>query len=301
LTACPAATVILPAYNREDSLRRALCSVLRQTLEEFECIVVDDASESDLRAVVESCGDARLRYVRRSVNGGPYAARFTGLKAARAPCVLFLDSDWELYPWALRQACRHFEQNPRVDMICALHVHSEDGRLFVRVRDAPRVVTPDEARREPPIPDRVVAVRSCVVEEWLQKRDDYFALEAHQFLTAKIRHLQLYIDEPWTLYHTSEPGRVTSSMSRARALDDYVRFLEEHRALIDDPQSYMLLDELLKDAYFALWRARRGEAAYAASCLRARSLSPRLALLEVAIRRISGRLPALSPSRTIWA
>ena len=164
----PAVTVVIPVFNRDRELRRALKSVLCQTLIDFECVVIDDASDYDIAAIVASYGDPRLRVIRRECNGGPYAARFSGMRVARGRYALFLDSDHELYPWALAQACRYLDKTAQVDMVSALFVHDEDSRLFVRVRDAPRIVTPEEACTEPGVPDRVSAVRRCVVEEWLR-------------------------------------------------------------------------------------------------------------------------------------
>ena len=293
-------TVILPVYNREMQLRRAIASVLRQTMPHFDCIIVDDASECNVEAIVASYGDVRLRCIRREVNGGPYAARFTGMEAMRGHHALLLDSDWELYPWALAQALHYLETNPAVDMVRGLHVRNEDSCLFVRVRNGPRVITPAEASREPPIPDRVVAVRRCVVDEWLEKRCDYFALEGHQFLTAQLTHNQLYVDEPWTLYYVDGGDRVTVARSVNRELDDFARFLAEHHTLISDERPSVLLDAMLKDAYFALWRRRRPEAAEARRALHARGKSPTRALLEVTMRKIAARLPWVRDQPTTW-
>src|SRR5438067_13823117 len=110
----PLITVVLPVHNRDKVLRRAIDSVRGQTLKEFECVVVDDSSDFDIAPIVSSYGDSRLRFIRRDVNGGPYAARFTGLQAMQGDYALFLDSDWELYPWALAQACRYLDEKPNV-------------------------------------------------------------------------------------------------------------------------------------------------------------------------------------------
>ena len=300
MTDVPSVSVILPVYNRDKPLRRAISSLMRQTLHDFECIVVDDASDLDVCAIVASFDDERLRYVRRGTNGGPYAARFTGFASARGVYVFLLDSDWELYPWTLAQAQRYLDETPAVDMVCGLHVRNHDSRLFVRICDAPRIVTPELARREPPVPDRVVAVRHCVVDDWLEKCPDYFALEAHQFLTAKLRHSQLYVDEPWTIYHIDGSDHVTTSHAKDLMLGDCQRFIEEHGALIQDLEEYVLLDEMLKNAYFTFWRHRRPEAARVARCLRLRSITPTQVLLERMWRKGVARLNRSKDRDVTW-
>lgn len=88
----PLFSIIIPTYARPDLLREAIGSVLAQTVEDFECLVVDDASPSPVMVK----DDRRVRVIHRSKNGGPAAARNTGLRAATGQYVTFLDDD-DLY------------------------------------------------------------------------------------------------------------------------------------------------------------------------------------------------------------
>lgn len=299
MSTVPLITVVVPVYNRDRELRRAIESVRRQTLGDFECVVVDDASDYDIAQIVSTYSDYRLRVIRRNINGGPYAARFTGLEAMRGTYGIFLDSDHELYPWTLAQARHYLDEVPDVDRVCGLHMRNADSRLFVRVHDAPRIVTPAQARTEPAIPDRIAAFRRCLADEWLKKRPDYFAFEAHQFLTAKVNHPHLYVDEPWTIYHVDSGDRVTDHRDD-RELDDYVRFLDEHWPLITDGEPYRLLDIMLKNVYFGLKRRARPEAALAAEALRVRGISPTRAVLEIGVRKTLARCRKFGESGVTW-
>ena len=91
----PAVSVVLPTFDRAASLRRAIDSVLRQTFEDFELIVVDDGSRDATPEILADIRDPRLRVVRRKVNAGANAARNDGVRAARADWVAFQDSDDE--------------------------------------------------------------------------------------------------------------------------------------------------------------------------------------------------------------
>jgi glycosyltransferase involved in cell wall biosynthesis len=97
----PIASVVIPTYNRADLIVRAVDSVQRQLLDDWELLVVDDASNDNTKAVVEELRDPRIKYVRRNVNGGVAAAQNTGLEHARGRYVLFLHSDDELMPECL--------------------------------------------------------------------------------------------------------------------------------------------------------------------------------------------------------
>ncbi len=98
----PRLSVVIPVWNRAGSIRPCIDSCLTQDFEDFEVIVVDDASTDDTVAVVEACTDPRLRVVRHEQNRGVCPARGSGTRAARGRWIVFLDSDWSLEPGALR-------------------------------------------------------------------------------------------------------------------------------------------------------------------------------------------------------
>jgi glycosyltransferase involved in cell wall biosynthesis len=85
----PEFSVIVPSFDRAEFLGDAIASVQEQTIGDFECIVVDDASPIP----VNVSSDPRIRLIRREVNGGCSAARNTGLRAARGRYIAFLDDD----------------------------------------------------------------------------------------------------------------------------------------------------------------------------------------------------------------
>jgi glycosyltransferase involved in cell wall biosynthesis len=85
----PAFSVIIPTYGRSALLSEAVASVLAQSFTDFECIVVDDASP-EAPALPD---DPRLRLIVRDDNGGPPAARNTGIAAAVGDYLAFLDDD----------------------------------------------------------------------------------------------------------------------------------------------------------------------------------------------------------------
>jgi len=166
-----------------------------------------------------------------------------------------LDSDWEAYPWALSQSVRYMDEYPQVDAVAGMHVRYQDASMLARVDGGKKIVGPDEYLKAKPVPDCVGMVRRCVVEEWLAKRSDYFAMEFHQWFTFGLHHSQLYVDEPWARYHVDGKDRVSVSLN-GRRLDDYMKFIEEHDDYlksIDAP----FLSELLFNMWLELLRAGR--------------------------------------------
>jgi hypothetical protein len=227
-------SLIIPVYNRREELHACLSSVVRQSYRNFEAIVVDDCSTMMIEDIVEQFGDPRLKYLRNPKNGGPYNARTVGWQAARGDYIICLDSDWEAFPWLLERVVRYFGETPEADAVTGMFLRSEDSRVFVRVKNGTRLVTPDQVASLPPVSDCIAGVRRCVIDEWLAKSHDYFALEAHSWLTFSHHRSQLYVDEPWALYHVDAPNRVTQALSgkNTRQIDDCLLFLKDHDQLL---------------------------------------------------------------------
>jgi glycosyltransferase involved in cell wall biosynthesis len=105
----PAVTVIIPTYNRADLLPIAVRSVLGQTFQDFEILIVDDGSTDDTPATCRQFTDSRVRYIRHSSNKGIAAGRNTGVRNAQGRLIAFLDDDDEWLPSKLQQ---------QVDVLC---------------------------------------------------------------------------------------------------------------------------------------------------------------------------------------
>jgi glycosyltransferase involved in cell wall biosynthesis len=88
----PAFTVVLSAFNEEDWIADAIGSVLGQTMEDFELIVVDDGSTDGTAAVVTGFADPRVRLIRQE-NSGLAAALNVGIGAGEAPYAALIDAD----------------------------------------------------------------------------------------------------------------------------------------------------------------------------------------------------------------
>ena len=298
-----AVTVVIPVLDRERGLQRSLESVCRQTLGDWECIVVDDASTVDLRPVVTAFDDRRIRYVRRDETGGPARARLTAWRLASSDYVLNCDSDWELYPWALAQGASYLERTPEVDVASGLCLRNEDSRLFVRVGKPPRIETPTQFRTKEVVPDRVAMVRADLVRDWLTLPGDYFAFEAALWISTSLSRSTLALDEPWVLYHTSGLDRVSaagsSRVGRQRYRDDATTFLREREDLISCGPC-VAVDQMLEDILFRLIRVRAPQATLAADALRRRGVSPHRALARQLRMRARDKIRRGEPP-VFWA
>ena len=125
-------SVVVPTYNRHYVLGRALDSVLAQTHDDLEIIVVDDGSTDATRTLVEERygHDPRVRYLYQE-NRGVSAARNRGLKAVRGDYVALIDSDDVWKPWKLELQLRCLAQLPDAGMIWTdMEAIDPLGRVF---------------------------------------------------------------------------------------------------------------------------------------------------------------------------
>ncbi len=99
----PTVSVVIPTYNRANLVDKSILSVLNQTYDNFELIIVDDGSTDNTADVVNSFNDERIRYILHEKNKGVAAARNTGIKFSIGDLISFLDDDDEWLPEKLEK------------------------------------------------------------------------------------------------------------------------------------------------------------------------------------------------------
>ena len=144
----PKFSIVIPAYNRMQSLPRAIASVLAQTEKDIELIVVDEASTDGTQEYLATLNDPRVRVTGRDPDGVPRrlgvaAARNLGLAAARADVVTFFDSDDVCRPNYVATHLAAYAENPDIVCVaCSTLMHLNNRSAESPVPDAtlpPRV------------------------------------------------------------------------------------------------------------------------------------------------------------------
>ncbi len=140
----PKVSTIIPTHNRPHLLPRAIASVLKQTYQDFEIIVVDDGTQERAKEVVEAFADPRIRYIQHEQERGAPAARNTGIRNAHGEYVAFLDDDDEWLPEKLELQVDALEKHPEAVLaFCALRAVDDAGKiLYTRVHGVEGVVRP---------------------------------------------------------------------------------------------------------------------------------------------------------------
>ena len=128
----PAVSVVIPLYNKGPYIARALNSVLAQTFQDFEVIVVDDGSTDDGAEIVRGFKDLQIRLIQQK-NQGVSAARNRGIEAARAEMVAFLDADDEWLPGFLETILRLRRKFPEAGLYGTAYEVRFPGSIVQRV------------------------------------------------------------------------------------------------------------------------------------------------------------------------
>jgi glycosyltransferase involved in cell wall biosynthesis len=116
-------SIITPAFNAEKTIVQTIHSVLNQTVERWELIIVDDnSSDKTLKVVDEFCAkDKRIKIFSNSHNLGAAQSRNVGLQIAKGRFVAFLDADDEWLPERLAESLRLFKQNKGTVITCSAY------------------------------------------------------------------------------------------------------------------------------------------------------------------------------------
>lgn len=112
-------SVIIPTWNRSDDTLRAVRSVLNQTYNDFEIIIVDDGSIDQTENIFSEYPDKRVRYIQIEHSGLPAKARNVGINNAKGEWIAFLDSDDEWIPEKLAIQVKYFNSHTKIGLVCS--------------------------------------------------------------------------------------------------------------------------------------------------------------------------------------
>ena len=132
----PDVSVVLTAYNEEMYIRRSVNSILEQTLEEFELLLVDDGSTDSTWEIMQEFNDPRIRR-RQLARVGRSKALNCGLSLARGKYVALMDADDESLPARLERQVEFLDSNPAVSILGTTYYMYDARRNERYVRSFP--------------------------------------------------------------------------------------------------------------------------------------------------------------------
>jgi glycosyltransferase involved in cell wall biosynthesis len=235
MSSAPLVSVVIPAFNRAHCIARSVESVLAQTFQDLEVIIVDDGSTDGTAEALAPYGE-RIRVIRQE-NGGVSAARNAGIRAARADWIAFQDSD---DVWRPEKVQRQMECLAKYRaQICFTRAIADSGELLpdiedinttrleqdVHSADSPAALdVVSKARCHPFIQTAVIAKslleRVGMFDTALHAAEDTQLLFRLAFLTGF-----LYVDQPLVTIYRGTAGSLTYDGKPEAATRRYSSYL----------------------------------------------------------------------------
>ncbi len=136
-------SIIIPVYNVSAYIERCIKSVMNQTFQNIECILVNDATPDDSVAIAERLiadytGPIQFRVINHEHNGGISAARNTGVDAASGDYLYFFDSDDEITPDCIEKLSRPVLNDPTIEMVegCYTTITTDNNNAISEHRES---------------------------------------------------------------------------------------------------------------------------------------------------------------------
>ena len=233
----PHVSVIVPCYNRADTVREAIDSVLAQDYRPLDVIAVDDGSSDDTVAVLEQITDPRVRILHNSGPNGPSGARNHGISNTDAPWIAFQDSDDLWLPSKLSRQMDRLIGSDYVAAYCGMQIKKDTNPASpVQERLPDRAITPLDGdiitslARGSYISTQMLVVRADILARISGFDPDLSALVDWE-LMLRVASLGpvAFIDEDLVIQRMSD-NSITKSTQRRLAAQRYV--LDKHRDML---------------------------------------------------------------------
>lgn len=219
----PKVSVIMPAYNAEDTIGEAVASVLSQTMGELELIICDDAStDATLDVLARFESEPRVKILMNVKNMGSGLSRNRAIDAAEAPWIAVIDADDAWMPNRLEKLLASADKsNGRMVFDDIMTCHSVEGELvpwrcihgvngFGNRNDEFHDMEVTDYLRSPRLLIKPLIPRTAIVNANVRHSDRSFAQDAEFFLRLALSGVGFrYLPEPLYLYRI-QPGSSTS-------------------------------------------------------------------------------------------
>lgn len=222
-------TVVIPTYNRENVLPRAIDSVLGQRFEDFELIVVDDGSTDNTEGVVKSYSDDRISYICLEQNSGANTARNRGVDAANGTFISFLDSDDEFTQNHLERVVSYLDQSSGdVAGVFTSEKQVRNGEEIDLNMSRQKLVKPEEVIQDYPAGGfSSLTFQKNIFDKVGYLDESLGGFQDREFLVRVLDFFEIHpIPEKLVVYHIHDSGISGNASRKLSALE---KFIKKHR------------------------------------------------------------------------
>ncbi len=127
----PVVSIIMPVFNGEKFISKAIHSILMQDYDNFELICIDDGSTDKTKEIILSFNDNRINYIYQQHSGKPSIARNKGIKSSRGDYIAFIDHDDIFLYNSLSERIKFFDDNPGINFVYSdCEIINEKGEVI---------------------------------------------------------------------------------------------------------------------------------------------------------------------------
>lgn len=207
-------SIVIPTFNRAIELKRAINSVMAQTYQEFEILVIDDCSKEDIKSVVTSFNDSRIKLFKLNEKGNANIARNFGVRKANGEYIAFLDSDDEYLSFHLERRVEKIKKWKCDGIYGSAKIILEKEKETKITRQINKYETPLNFLLSDgfaPTPSLFITKDSATKVQWnnfLERHQDY------DFLMRYMKYFEMKADyKPTVVIHWEETRKVNFQSS----------------------------------------------------------------------------------------
>lgn len=236
-------SIIMAAYNAEKTINSAIQSVLAQTYENWELIVIDDCSKDRTVQIVNSHEDTRIRVLRNERNSGVSLSRKKGMDAAKGVWIAVLDSDDMWTPDKLQKQVNLSVKTGAKLIFTGSSFMKDDGTPLGWQLHIPESLTYRELLKQNLISNSSVLVKTDLYRKYYAIGDKMHEDFAIWLAITKEGEIAYGIDEPLLIYRLAKSSKSSNKLRAAKMNWNTYRYLGLSR---------------LKSFYYMFWYAING-------------------------------------------
>ena len=250
----PLVSVVMPTYNYAKFIGDAIRSVLDQTYENLELIIIDNYSEDNTEDIIASFSDSRIKYKKFRNNGIIAASRNVGICESRGKYIAFIDSDDLWKPTKIEKQIELLEKNDNIFLVCSRFIIIKNGKVS-RIRPRKRILRSGNVFIPLFLSINFIGSSSVLLRNVLKENNYLFdtderlrAIEDYDLWLKIAKNKQIaYINEPLVVYR--EHGSNTS-IGITSFLFRYLHVMKKYR---HDVRKMLLIRKYLLIAVLICW------------------------------------------------
>lgn len=230
----PMVSVIMPVYNAERFLDRAIQSILNQTYEKWELILIDDCSTDNSLELINKYSDSRIRLFRNETNRGIAQTSNRGIDESKGKYIALLDDDDEAINNRLALQVEYMEAHPDIAILGGRSIDIDDNDKIINLRDSvrnnPKLLKAMLLFRNVDFYNGTAIIRKkFILDNQLRYRDGCFGMQDYRFYIESSKYGKITTLDQYLLKYRKHENNETKRNLTVYAKQRAIKFAECQR------------------------------------------------------------------------